>query len=129
MVRRPSLARLLEVLRFYQAGLVNLAFGIGCFMALVWLGMGKYPAQFVSHVAGTAFNYMTYSGYVFRGAEPAKVRFALSYIVAYLMGLGVLIIVSQFIINDYLAGLIAALLVSVVNYFGLRHLVFRPSGA
>lgn len=128
-MRRPSIARLLEVFRFYQAGLVNLGFGIACYMALVWLGVGKYPAQFVSHMAGTAFNYFTYSAYVFRDAGPAKLRFVASYIVAYLLGLGMLVLVSQVISNDYLAGLVAALLVSVVNYFGLRHLVFRPSGS
>lgn len=128
MAGRPSLSRMFEVLRFYQAGLVNLAFGIACYMALVWLGMGKYPAQFVSHVMGTAFNYLTYSAYVFRDAPPAKLRFVASYVVAYLLGLAMLIGVSQFIANDYIAGLVAALLVSMVNYFGLRHLVFRPAG-
>ena len=127
MAGRFSLTRLLEVLRFYQAGLVNLTFGIVCYMALVWLGMGKYPAQLVSHVAGTAFNYFTYSAYVFRDAAPAKLRFIVSYVVSYLLGLAMLFVVSQFIVNDYVAGLVAALLISVVNYFGLRHLVFRAA--
>lgn len=118
-----------EVFRFYQAGLLNLAFGIAAYMALVWLGFGKYPSQLISHLAGMIFNYFTYSGYVFRGTSPAKMRFVISYLLNYLVGLSVLFFISKFVSNDYYSGLITALLVSVVNYFGLRHLVFRSADA
>ena len=125
MTRMPlSRARLVELWRYYQAGAVNTAFGLGAYALLVWCGLNMYAAQFVAHVAGVAFNYLTYSRHVFRDAAPAKGRFALSYAVNYLLGLGTLALVAPFIHSPYLAGLIAAVMVSIVNYFVLRHLIF-----
>lgn len=120
----PSRERLWELVRYYQAGVVNTAFGYGGYALLLWLGLGRYQAQLVSHVAGTAFNYLTYSRHVFRDAAPAKGRFALSYLGNYLMGLAGLWLVSRLIANPYAAGLVAVVAVSVVNYFVLRHFVF-----
>lgn len=121
------LPRLFEVLRYYQAGLVNLGFGIGCYMALVWTGMNIFLAQAISHVAGTAFNYFTYSRFVFRTTKPAKLRFVLSYLGSYMLNLAALAACARFIANPYWAGIAAAFLVSIVMYFGLRRLVFRPA--
>lgn len=121
----PDWERIRELVRFYQAALLNTAFGIGAYLVLVALGLNMYLAQATAHVMGMAFNYFTYSRHVFRGSAPAKLRFILSYGGHYLLGLGALASISQFVANPYIAGIAAALAVSVVNYFVLRHLVFR----
>ena len=120
-----SRARLAELWRYYQAGIVNTAFGLTAYSLLVWLGMNMFAAQLMSHLIGMAFNYLSYSRHVFRDAGPAKLRFVLSYAVNYLLGLATLAIVARFVASPYLAGIIAAGIVSVVNYFALKHLVFR----
>lgn len=94
-------------------------------MALVYFGLNMFIAQLVSHVAGMGFNYFTYSRHVFRDAAPAKLRFILSYGVNYLLGLGALAAVARYIASPYIAGLIAAIIVSAVNYFALKYLVFN----
>ncbi len=114
-----------ELWRYYQAGVVNTAFGLGAYWLLVWLGLDRYPAQFLAAVAGTLFNYLTYSRHVFRDAGPARLRFALSYVGNYLLSLLTLKLVSQLIASPYVAGFVTAFLVSVVNYFVLKRLVFR----
>jgi putative flippase GtrA len=117
--------RIVEIIRYYQAGVINTAFGLGTYAALVWAGLGIYPAQLLSHLLGMGFNYLTYSRHVFREAGPAKGRFVLSYAVNYLLSLGSLAAIAQFISNPYLAGFLSAVLVSVVNYFALKYVVFR----
>lgn len=124
-----SRARLVELWRYYQAGLVNTAFGLGAYALLVWLGLNIFAAQFIAHFAGVVFNYLTYSRHVFRNAAPAKLRFAISYGVNYLLGLATLAIVASMVASPYVAGFITALLVSFVNYFTLKYLIFLRKAA
>jgi putative flippase GtrA len=73
---------------------------------------------------GMAFNYVTYSRHVFRNAGPAKLRFVASYAVNYVLSLATLAGLKQAMANDYLAGLLAAVIVSVINFAALKYLVF-----
>lgn len=120
--------RISEIIRYYQAGIVNTAFGYGAYAALLWGGVAMYPAQFVAHIAGMAFNYMTYSRHVFRDGERAMWRFAASYLVNYLASVATLAGLSRLISSPYLAGLATVAIISVANYFVLKRLVFRSSG-
>ncbi|MFC3443146.1 GtrA family protein [Sphingobium rhizovicinum] len=120
-----SRERIAEIWRYYQAGLINTAFGFGAFSLLVWLGLNLFAAQLIAHLAGMAFNYLTYSRHVFRGAAPARLRFILSYAGNYVVGLAMLYLCSRVIASPYLAGLASTVIVSVINYFALKHLVFR----
>lgn len=122
-----SPARLREIWRYYQAGIVNTAFGFGAYALLVHLGVNMFVAQLLSHVMGMAFNYFSYSRHVFRGAAPAKARFIVSYAVNYLLGLSTLASFSQLIASPYLAGLVSIVIVSIINYFALKHLVFKSA--
>lgn len=127
MIAYPSRARILEIWRYYQAGVVNTAFGIAAYSLLVWLGMNMFLAQLTAHCIGVAFNYLTYSRHVFRGAPTAKLRFALSYVLNYVMGLAVLAVVAQFIASPYGAGFVTIMIVTVINYFVLKQFVFRAA--
>lgn len=110
MLARLRSARVLEVVRYYQAGIVNTVFGLAAYSGLVWTGLGIYPAQAIAHVAGTVFNYLTYSRHVFRDAGPAKGRFVLSYCLNYLLSLASLALISRLIANPYAAGILSAFL-------------------
>ena len=126
---RSRLTRWQQIIRYYQAGIVNLAFGYGLYTALVALGMAAYPAQALSHVLGMGFNYFTYSRHVFREAGPAKLRFVISYTVNYLLSVATLAGLKQVLTNDYLAGFLAAVIVSVINFVALKYLVFSRKHA
>ncbi len=124
---RRRLARWQQIIRYYQAGVVNLAFGYGLYAGLVALGVSAYPAQAIAHVLGMGFNYFTYSRHVFRDSGPAKLRFVISYAVNYVLSVASLAALKQVIDNDYLAGLLAAVIVSVINFAALKYLVFNRS--
>ena len=110
--------------RYYQAGIVNTAFGYGLYALFVALGLNMYLAQIVAHLLGMAFNYVTYSRHAFHDSDVSKSRFVASYAVNYLLGLGALWAISQVVASPYLAGLIAVGIVSLINYFILKHWVF-----
>jgi len=121
-VQRLSSAR--RLWRYYQAGIVNTAFGYGLFALFVALGLNMYVAQIASHLLGMAFNYFTYSRHAFHDSDVSKSRFIASYAVNYLLGLCALWAVSQAVASPYLAGFIAVAIVSLINYFILKHWVF-----
>lgn len=118
------MTRARELWRYYQAGVVNTAFGFGLYALLVRAGLNMFAAQAIAHCVGVAFNYLTYSRHVFRNAAPAKARFAASYAANYLLSVAVLALASQAVGSPYVAGAVATVLVSLVNYLALRHLVF-----
>lgn len=126
---RLSRERIRELWRYYQAGIVNTAFGLGAYSVLVWLGLGMFVAQFIAHGMGVAFNYLTYSRHVFRDTKPSPVRFMLSYVGNYLIGLATLALVARFLTSPYMAGIVSAGVVSVVNYFILKRFVFLAKAA
>ncbi len=129
MIRLPRGERAREVWRYYQAGILNAAFGFGLYALLVAAGLNIYLAQVVAHVLGVAFNYLTYSRHAFRDAGPAKLRFGLSYAVNYLVSLATLALAAQVVRSPYLAGLISIVFTSSINYFALKFLVFTKPRA
>lgn len=118
-------ARLSEIARYLAAGVVNTVFGFSLYAVMLWLGLDRYVAQAIGYVAGTIFNYITYSRHVFTDAAPAKLKFTVSYAVNYLVSLLSLQVVSHFISNPYTAGAIATFAVVLLNYVILKRLVFR----
>jgi putative flippase GtrA len=116
--------RLAEVWRYYQAGLLNAAFGFALYSGFVALGMNMYVAQIIGHVIGVGFNYLTYSRHTFRGSAPAKLRFTLSYVINYFVSLATLLLAGLVIKSPYAAGGMSIVLTSVINYFALKRFVF-----
>lgn len=125
MLARLRSERVIEIVRYYQVGILNTLFGLGVYAALVRVGLDRYVAQAIAHVAGMAFNYLSYSRHVFRDAGPAKTRFVVSYGVNYLANVAVLALLSRVIANPYVAGFFTTFIVSVANFFALKFVVFR----
>ena len=116
-------ARISELFRYYQAGMLNTVFGLSLYSLLVWLGLHVYAAQLLSHIIGIFFNYVTYRRHVFKDSNPVKAKFVVSYITNYFMGLASLSILLIFL-GPYSAGIFSVLIVSILNYFLLKFLVF-----
>ena len=114
-----------QLFRYYQAGLINTVFGYGAYATFVGLGLDMYVAQIVAHTLGTAFNYLTYSRYTFAGQRGSVWRFLASYVGNYLLSLATLAGFAQLTSSPYVAGLLSVVLVSIINFFILKRLVFR----
>lgn len=118
-----------QLVRFYQAALVNTAFGFGVYALLIWLGLNLYLAQICAQIVGMTFNYLTYSRHVFRDSAGDKRSFVAAYVLNYLVNLVFLFLFDHVVRSDYAAGLGATLCASLLNYFVLKHLVFRAKHA
>lgn len=122
--------RLPQFVRYYGVGAVNAGFGYALFSIFVFVGVELYLAQLMAHILGVAFNYVTYSRHVFRSEKSARFRFVISYVINYFIGLGSLLLISQVIANAYIAGFLAIVMTSLINYFMLKYGVFaRPESA
>lgn len=91
----------------------------------VFLGLNLYVAQILAHVIGATFNYFMFKHHVFHGAKPNVLSYVGSYGINYLLGLAFLTTVHRVVASPYLAGFIALVAVSFVNYFMLRIFVFK----
>ena len=114
-----------RIWRYYQTGVINTLFGFGLYALFVAAGLNMFVAQIVAHVLGVAFNYFTYSRYAFADQNGSWPRFILSYAANYLLSLAALAAAAQLVQSPYLAGLMAIVVVSIINYFVLRQLVFQ----
>ena len=119
-------ASLRRLWRYYQFGMVNTLFGYCLYALLVALGLNMYLAQIVAHVIGVGFNYFTYSRHVFQSEAASKLRYVLSYTFNYFLGLASLTAANLVFHSPYIAGLVAILFTSLVNFVVLRRLVFTP---
>ena len=128
MAKVHALSSIERLWRYYQAGIVNTAFGYGLYALFVALGLNMYLAQIIAHLLGMTFNYFTYSRHAFHDSDVSKGRFILSYAVNYLLGLAALWAASQVIASPYLAGFVAVVVVSLINYLVLKNWVFTVRG-
>ena len=118
-----------ELWRYYGVGVVNTAFGYGLFAGLVWLKLNLFVAQIVAHLCGMAFNYVMFRMHVFRGVRPKIWAYIGAYAFNYGLGLTFLALLHRFVASSYLAGFLAMLAASLVNYIVLKLFVFRRQPA
>ena len=112
------------MIRYYGVGVINTAFGFGLYSALVWAGLNLFVAQIISHFTGVIFNYFMFKRHVFTSHDAAVSHYIGAYALNYLLGLGALFVLHQFIASPFAAGFLTLLVVSMINYFVLKHLVF-----
>ena len=121
--------RLVQLVRFYQAAVVNTLFGFGIYALMIRLGVNLYVAQIIAQILGVTFNYLTYSRHVFRDRRASKQHFVLVYAGNYLVNLALLAVFDRIVQSDYVAGFAATICASLINYLALRSLVFRQAPA
>ena len=120
----PLSSSALRVWRYYKVGVINTLFGYGVYALLLSIGLNMYAAQIIGHIIGVSFNYFTYSRHVFQDETASKIRFILSYTLNYAIGLIFLTIYAIVIPSPYLAGLLSAVITSIINFIVLRRYVF-----
>lgn len=113
-----------DLLRFYQAAIINTVFGYGFYAILIWLSVSIYPAQLIAYTSGAIFNYLTYSRHAFPNSAPAKLRFVGAYAGNYFVNVGLLALLEHVLRSPYLIGVLVMLGASLVNYLALRYFVF-----
>lgn len=124
---RFTRASVQRVWRYYQTGIVNTVFGYAAYALLVSTGMNMFVAQVIAQILAVTFNYFSYSRHVFTGASASKLRFVLAYALNYAVSVASLAAAATVVASPYLAGLLALLFASTVNFIVLRRFVFADT--
>ena len=111
--------------RFLTVGLLNTAFGYGCFALLLLAGVGSAVALLVATILGVFFNFKTIGLLVFRSRENRRiVRFVLVYGVVYSVNLAGLEMLVCLGMSAYLAGALLILPCAALAFLLQKHLVY-----
>ena len=120
---RSGLAR---PLRFLLAGGLNTLFGFAIFGALVWTGWPTWACLLAGNLAGTAFNFLTLGGYVFRDLHHRRLpRFLAVYGMVYLLNLGLLAMAQRMAFDRLLAQFCLLIPMAAISYVLMSRMVFR----
>jgi putative flippase GtrA len=112
-------------LSFLMVGALNTAFGYSCFSLLVFTGIHRSLALFLTTVLGIMFNFKTTGRLVFRSDDNSRIiRFIAVYGVVYLINLAVLEVLVRIGISVYLAGALLLLPSAAITFLLQRSFVF-----
>ena len=117
--------QIVELWNYYKIGVINTIFGLSLYSGLIYIGVNLYVAQIIGQIAGVIFNYFTFSRHVFSSYQRSIWRYMGAYALNYVLGLGVLYSLHRVIASPYVVGILTAGVLSVVNFFVLKRLVFR----
>lgn len=124
----PWLRKLLQVklLRFLLVGVLNAAFGYGCFAGFLYLGLHYSAALLLATVLGVAFNFKSTGALVF-GSKNNKLifRFVTGYGVVYgtnVVGIAALKLLG---VDPYLAGMALIVPMALFSFFINNRFVFN----
>jgi GtrA-like protein. len=112
--------------KFLLVGLMNAAFGYGCFAVFVYLGLHYSAALLLATVLGVVFNFKSTGGLVFNSNNNGLIfRFVVGYVVVYGVNLGGIAMLSLFGVTPYVSGLILVPPMAVLSFLINNRFVFN----
>lgn len=116
-----------KFLRFIFVGGLNTAFGYGIYCLFIWLGSSYIWATLISHTLGVIFNFFTTGRIVFSNSDNKLIfKFLVNYILVYFINIcankGAQLV---FGVNEYISGVCALVVSSLVSFFILNRFVFQ----
>lgn len=115
-----------RLVRFLATGGLNTAFGYGCFVFLIYLGLHYALAVFIGTILGVIFNFFTTGKFVFDMTDHRRLpRFFGVYGILYIINVAWLKLMTILGVDLYLGGAIAILPMAGLSYFLNSKLVFH----
>ncbi|WP_349747005.1 GtrA family protein [Pseudomonas frederiksbergensis] len=122
------LRNLLKVkfLRFLLVGLLNAAFGYGCFAIFIYFGLHYSAALFLATILGVAFNFKSTGSLVFGSKDNRLIgRFVIGYAFVYCVNLGGIASLAYFGVVPYVSGIALILPMAILSFFINNRFVFN----
>lgn len=127
---KALLTRHAELIRFLSVGLVNTAFGYGCFALLLSTGMHYPLALLFATIAGVLFNFKSIGVLVFRSHDNRLlVRFVLSYTIVYVVNVCGVRLLTLVHITPVIGGALLLLPMALLAYTLNKRFVFHHGQA
>jgi len=126
MVTMNSLFLDKRAVRFLLVGMLNSAFGLSVFCAIVWIGQGTVIALLAGNAAGLVFNFLTTGGLVFRTLALHRLsKFAACYASMLLINYGLLEVLTPLVNNKIVAQAILTFPMAALSYAIMTHWVYK----
>jgi len=117
-----------SIMKFMLVGALNTLIGYIIFATLLYLRLHYTAAVLIANIAIIGINFNSYGRLVFNSRDNSLIfRFALVYVIIYIINVVILSICSLLSINLYLVSLIMTLPFALLSYFLNCRFVFRPS--
>jgi putative flippase GtrA len=117
-----------RILRFLLAGGINTLFGFAVYTVLIVSGAVVWVAVLVGMLAGTAFNFLTTGGYVFRDLSLHRFPlFLFFYFTVFAINLVLIECLSSFITNKILLQALISPLLAIISYLLMSRCVFQST--
>lgn len=116
----------IRLLRFLLVGLLNAAFGYGCFAVFLYLGMHYSAALLLATILGVIFNFKSTGALVF-GSKNNKLifRFMAGYGVVYGANVTGIAVLNLLGMSPYLAGIVLIVPMALLSFFINNRYVFN----
>lgn len=112
-------------LRFLLVGLINAAFGYGCFALFLFLGLHYAPAMLLATVLGVLFNFKSTGRLVFGSNDNRLIfRFCAAYAIIYAINTSSIGLLASAGMSHYLAGAVLIPPMAVLSFLLNKKFVF-----
>ncbi|UII70124.1 GtrA family protein [Pseudomonas sp. HN11] len=112
--------------KFLLVGMMNAAFGYGCFAVFTYLGLHYSAALLLATVLGVIFNFKSTGALVFNSNNNGLIfRFVIGYVVVYGVNLSGIALFSLFGVTPYVSGLILVPPMAVLSFLINNRFVFN----
>jgi putative flippase GtrA len=123
-----------RVLRFGLVGAANTALGYSVILVVLALGGGDYSSNLAGYAAGLTLSFVLNRSWTFGGRtrlDPATLaKYLATFLVAYLVNLGIVAVARAFgIVDNPLAHLAGIAAYTTIFYVGCRNVVYRDKTA
>lgn len=113
-------------LRFVLVGILNTVFGYCCYALFIFLGLTLPWASLLALLTGILWSFFTQGKIVFQHTSISSfVRFVCYWAVIYFVNLEIIIRLMRWNMNEYTAGALATIPVTIISFFSLKYIVFR----
>jgi len=117
-----------QVLRFGVVGILNTIFSYSIYALGIYLGLTYYVASLISMIVGVMVSFATQGRLVFRAQLKGRFpSYLLMWLLLYLVNVGTIRWLLTFDLNQYVAGLIAAIPVVIASFVLQKFIIFKRS--
>ncbi len=115
-----------KFLKFLLVGLLNSAFGYGCFALFMYLGLHYSLALLLATALGVLFNFKSTGSIVFGSKNNRLIfRFVAGYTFVYCVNLGCIAALAQFGVVPYISGIALILPMAILSFIINNRFVFN----
>lgn len=115
-----------QIFNFILVGILNTLVGYALYALFIYLGFEYILSVLFATVLGVMFNYKTIGKFVFyEKSNNSIVKFALVYLIVFIVNISVIKIFKIYDFNDYISGFFAIIPASIVSFVLNKFYVFK----